>query len=88
MQKTLPVISQKFSYKFSVKKGQKYAWCSCGLSKKQPLCDGAHREYKNENGEPTMRPIIFEAKEDGVLSLCGCKKSQNGFLCDGMHRNL
>ena len=21
---------------------KKYAWCVCGLSKKQPFCDGSH----------------------------------------------
>lgn len=25
-----------------LKKGKSYAWCACGLSKKQPFCDGSH----------------------------------------------
>ena len=29
-------------YSVDVEKGKKYAWCSCGLSLKQPYCDGSH----------------------------------------------
>ncbi|WP_082305690.1 MULTISPECIES: CDGSH iron-sulfur domain-containing protein [unclassified Pseudoalteromonas] len=23
-----------------------YMWCACGLSKKQPFCDGAHKKLR------------------------------------------
>ena len=85
---SLPVISQKSSYKVAVKKGQKYAWCSCGLSTKQPFCDGKHRQHKNADGDPLMRPTIFEASEDKIISFCGCRKSKKGMICDGAHKNL
>lgn len=88
MTQTLPVIAQKSSYKITVKKGQKYVWCSCGLSKKQPFCDGLHRQYKNSDGSPVMRPVIFEASKDEIISFCGCKKSKKGMFCDGSHKNL
>ena len=39
-----------------VEKGKSYYWCACGLSKKQPFCDGSHRETK-------FRPIPYKAKE-------------------------
>ena len=26
-----------------VEKDKNYAWCSCGLSEKQPFCDGKHK---------------------------------------------
>ena len=36
------VIAQKFPYVMDVEPGT-YAWCSCGLSSKQPYCDGSHK---------------------------------------------
>ena len=29
-------------YPVQVEAGKTYYWCSCGISKKQPLCDGTH----------------------------------------------
>ena len=26
-----------------VEKDKSYYWCACGLSKKQPFCDGSHK---------------------------------------------
>ena len=37
-----PTISQKEPYKVQVEKGKTYSWCACGLSQKQPFCDGSH----------------------------------------------
>ena len=39
-----------------VEKDKSYYWCACGLSKKQPFCDGSHRETK-------FRPIPYKAEE-------------------------
>jgi hypothetical protein len=36
----------------TVKPGR-YVWCSCGLSQKQPFCDGSH-------GPTGMRPMFVE----------------------------
>ncbi len=33
--------SQKAPYVMEMEAGT-YAWCACGLTKKQPFCDGAH----------------------------------------------
>lgn len=85
---SLPVITQKHSYKVEVKKGQKYFWCSCGLSKNQPFCDGAHKEHKNPDGTLIMRPVMFEAERDGVVGFCGCRQSKKGALCDGSHKQI
>ena len=35
-----PVVAQKGPYKVELLEGYRYAWCSCGLSKQQPFCDG------------------------------------------------
>ena len=85
---SLPVIATKSSFKIAVKKGKQYAWCSCGLSKKQPFCDGLHRQYKNADNTPIMKPVIFEATKDEVIKFCGCKKSKKGLFCDSTHKKL
>ena len=38
-----PVIAQKAPCPVNVEAGKTYAWCSCGLSKNQPFCDGSHK---------------------------------------------
>lgn len=64
-----------------VKKGEKKAWCSCGLSKKQPFCDGSHLGTD-------FKPLIFEVDEDGKLFFCTCKQTKNPPYCDGSHIKL
>lgn len=77
----LPKIAQKKSYPIEVEKGKKYFWCSCGLSSKQPFCDGAHKGKG-------MKPVVFEAEKNGTVYFCGCKASKAGHLCDGSHNSL
>jgi CDGSH-type Zn-finger protein len=38
----LPKLAQAAPYVVEVKAGEKYWWCACGLSAKQPFCDGTH----------------------------------------------
>ncbi len=56
----------------------KYAWCSCGESKKQPFCDGSH-------GVTGMYPMMVEIDEEKKVAWCGCKCSENKPYCDGSH---
>ncbi len=84
----LPIIISKSPIKVEVKAGQKYFWCSCGLSSKQPFCDGSHKKHKDENGNSIMKSIEFEAKQDGFAFFCNCKKSKKGAICDGSHKYL
>lgn len=37
-------IAQKAPYSVDVEAGKTYYWCACGQSKKQPFCDGSHKE--------------------------------------------
>ena len=37
-----PTSPQNAPYKVKVEKDKTYSWCSCGLSKKHPFCDGSH----------------------------------------------
>jgi len=64
------------------RKGRRHFWCACGLSRKQPFCDGSHTGTGIE-------PVAYVAQEDGEEVLfCGCKQTRNAPLCDGSHNNL
>lgn len=75
-----PEVPQKAPYVLDLKAG-KYAWCSCGLSKNQPYCDGSHKGTG-------FTPTIIELEEDKKVAFCGCKNSAKGAFCDGAHRKL
>lgn len=75
-----PVSPQKGPYVVEEKPGKR-AWCACGLSKKQPYCDGSHKGTG-------MAPIIVEIKETQTIAWCGCKMSRNKPYCDGTHSSL
>lgn len=73
-------IVQKQPYAIELKAGT-YWWCSCGLSSKQPFCDGSHK--------PTsFTPVKFELEETKKVYLCGCKHSGSTPFCDGAHHKL
>ncbi len=88
---TEPTIAQKFPAAVKVEKGKTYAWCTCGLSEKQPFCDGKHKTLATEeNGETIMpfKSLKFTAEEDGEVWLCQCKHTKNPPFCDGSHKTL
>ena len=60
---------------------KKYAWCTCGLSKNQPLCDGKHKGTQ-------FKPLIIIAEENKKVHFCNCKQTENAPYCDGAHKNL
>ncbi len=79
---TEPVIANRKPYYKELKKGRSYFWCSCGRSKRQPLCDGSHKGTGFE-------PVEYVAREDGEEVLfCGCKHTGDTPFCDGAHNNL
>ena len=75
-----PECPQKAPYAVDVKEGEKYFWCSCGKSAKQPFCDGSHKGSE-------FSPVAYTADKDGKAFFCGCKISGNKPLCDGSHKN-
>lgn len=79
--KDLPVIAYPGSIKIEIKQGQKYKWCSCGLSTNQPFCDGSH-------AGSNFKPIEYIATEDRIVGFCGCKHSKIKPICDGTHKSL
>lgn len=64
-----------------LEEGKRYSWCTCGLSEKQPFCDGAHK-----GGE--FAPIKFIAEESKTVYFCTCKQTDNPGFCDGSHKAL
>jgi CDGSH-type Zn-finger protein len=76
-----PTISQKSPYGIEVVAGKSYFWCQCGLSSKQPFCDGSHKST-------SFTPVKYQAEASGKIFFCGCKHSKNKPLCDGTHNSL
>lgn len=60
-----------------------YWWCACGLSAKQPFCDGSHQGTG-------LAPVKVELAEAQRVALCNCKHAGGGGhpFCDGTHRTL
>ena len=51
-----PVIAQRSPIAVEVETGKTYFWCQCGLSSKQPFCDGSHKST-------AFTPIRYYAEE-------------------------
>lgn len=63
--------------------GQTYYFCTCGLSEKQPFCDGSHK--KSDMG---LKSHPFTAEKTGTAWLCMCKQTGDKPFCDGTHNGL
>ncbi|XP_020620900.1 CDGSH iron-sulfur domain-containing protein 3, mitochondrial-like [Orbicella faveolata] len=73
------VIAAKQPFQVELIEGKTYYWCKCGLSKKQPFCDGRHKVT-------TIKPVRFEAEQSSSeIFLCGCKQTESAPFCDGTH---
>jgi CDGSH iron-sulfur domain-containing protein 3 len=73
--------------------GKIYAWCTCGLSEKQPFCDGSHKRIEptiNAQGEPEMpyKSLKVQFEEEKEVWFCQCKQTKNPPYCDGSHNRL
>ncbi|XP_013379580.1 CDGSH iron-sulfur domain-containing protein 3, mitochondrial isoform X2 [Lingula anatina] len=83
-------IADNRPIKVTLEAGKKYAWCTCGLSHTQPMCDGSHKKLDGSSftkSHMKFRPIRFEVEETKDYWLCQCKQSDNRPYCDGTHRN-
>lgn len=77
----LPRVCQKEPYAIEVEEGKLYSWCTCGLSAKQPFCDGAHKGT-------TYRSYKWTSDHSGIVYFCGCKGTKTKPFCDGSHSCL
>lgn len=75
-----PVSAQNSPYAVDVEAGRTYFWCACGLSQKQPFCDGAHKGTG-------LKSQAFTAENTGTVYLCGCKATATVPFCDGSHQD-
>ena len=76
-----PVIAQKFR-RVKLEAGKEYHWCSCGVRKNQPFCDGlsAPRHFS--------RPR-FKVEKDGEYHLCGMQDDEeSAVLRRFVHKDL
>jgi CDGSH-type Zn-finger protein len=73
--------TQNSPYRIDVEAGETYFWCACGLSSKQPFCDGSHKGSE-------FSPVKYIADESHTVAFCGCRTSDKLPMCDGSHRNL
>lgn len=60
----------------------RYAWCACGYSSTQPMCDRSHCTGAPPN---TRRAYEFKVVEACELLLCRCKQTCRPPFCDGAH---
>lgn len=77
----LPKVAGTTPIRIDLESGKTYAWCTCGLSEKQPFCDGSHKGTD-------FAPLKFTAEEAKTVSMCTCKKTSNPGFCDGSHKQL
>lgn len=76
-----PKIAQRAPYAVEVTTGKTYFWCACGMSQKQPFCDGSHKGTE-------FTPVKHTVEADARLYFCGCKRTAGQPLCDGTHKRL
>lgn len=76
-----PIIANNSPAEVELNKGNKYFFCACGRSKKQPFCDGSHVAT-------SLKPKVFIAESSGSAYLCACKHTNNAPFCDGTHQQF
>lgn len=54
-----------------VKNGETKLWCTCGLSKKQPLCDGSHVGTGFKPLKWKVPGTLADGAAQSIYTLCG-----------------
>lgn len=65
--------------------GTTYFWCSCGLSAKNPFCDGTHKNNPQAEGKKSLHFTVETTKS---YALCTCKETKTPPFCDGSHKKF
>ncbi|KAL3098037.1 hypothetical protein niasHT_027582 [Heterodera trifolii] len=81
-------IASKLPTKTILKKDKVYAWCNCGYSHSQPLCDGTHLSVRTPAWAGKLRPVRYIPDKDMEVWLCNCKQTKNRPFCDGSHKKF
>lgn len=66
-------------FKASLDANTEYLYCTCGLSKTFPFCDGSH-------SGTDKTPIKFSVDVETDKWLCRCGRSGRKPYCDGSHQ--
>lgn len=64
-----------------IEANKNYYYCTCGYSKKQPFCDGSHKNT-------SFQPLKFSSVVTTDEALCTCKRTKKAPYCDGIHSRL
>ena len=81
-----PKIARACPVRVKLRKGDVVLYCTCGFSKYQPFCDGAHKELTNN-----FKPLKVTVTKDQKYHLwCACKRNKlsAGPNCDGTHSHI
>ena len=89
----LPRVAKCEPQMIKVEPGKIYAWCTCGLSEKQPFCDGSHKKIEtsvNAAGELVVpfKSLKIEFDKEEEIWFCQCKQTKTPPFCDGTHNHL
>ena len=77
----IPEIGGRKPMVINAEAGKSYWWCACGLSKRQPFCDGSHKVT-------SFTPVEFKPVASEKVWFCACKRSAKKPMCDGSHKRL
>jgi len=72
----------------NLENGQVKLWCTCGLSQKQPWCDGSHKGTKFKPMKWEVPGTLADGKAQSLYQLCACKYTQSPPYCDATHADL
>ena len=74
----LPIRADDRPIKVRLEANLEYKWCTCGVAKTQPFCDGSHKGTD-------FQPVKYVAEEKVMVAFCGCKQSRHKPFCDDAH---
>ncbi|KAG0324433.1 hypothetical protein BGZ99_001815 [Dissophora globulifera] len=69
-----------------LKPGSIKEWCTCGLTKKGPWCDG--KSHKGTTFKPLRWRVPDGKNTQTMYSICDCKYTTRPPYCDGIHYDL